>query len=485
MTTPLFNFNNTFSTLSPFFYTPTTPIPVQNPSFIFLNTELADNLNISSELLRTDLGVSILSGNSIPTGSTPISMAYSGHQFGYFSELLGDGRAVLLGEILSKHNDRYDIQLKGSGRTPYSRRGDGRSSLGPVLREYIVSEAMYSLGIPTTRALAVVKTGETVQRETPLPGGILTRVSKSHIRVGTFEYVAAHGTYDDLKELSDYCINRYYSHLNTSKTPYLDFFTHVIDAQAKLIAKWMSIGFIHGVMNTDNTSIIEQTIDYGPCAFMDTYNPDTVFSYIDSEGRYAYKNQPHIMHWNLSCLAGTLAPLFSDDMDTAISIAKSALESFWINYNHYWQKEMNKKIGLSTSKDEDNNLIQTLLGLMKRTASDFTLSFRELSSTKKTQPLFQDKDFPKWEINWNNRLNEDLLSKNEQIKLMNKTNPLIIPRNHIIENTLNDAIKRFNFTELETLHTCLKTPYLVQKNTDKYTQPPKSTETIDYTYCGT
>src|SRR5690242_13871085 len=374
-----FPFQNSYSALPDSFFARVAPTPVAAPRLIKLNRPLAVQLGLDPDLLATAEGAEILAGKTLPAGADPIAMAYAGHQFGHFVPQLGDGRAILLGEVIDKDGVRRDIQLKGSGPTPFSRRGDGRAALGPVLREYIVSEAMFALGIPTTRSLAAVITGESVVRETMLPGAVLTRVASSHIRVGTFQYFAARQDTDALRRLADHVINRHYPELGTSDRPYHGLLAGVVGRQAELVARWLHIGFIHGVMNTDNTSISGETIDYGPCAFMDDYDPATVFSSIDEFGRYAYANQPRIALWNLTRLAECLLPLLSDEQEKAIDDAQSALAEFAEVFNAAYQAGLRSKLGLSTAREGDHALAQDLLDTMAKNQADFTLTFRRLS----------------------------------------------------------------------------------------------------------
>src|SRR5690348_2845098 len=373
-----FPFQNSYTALPANFFARVAPTPVDKPRLIKLNRALARHLGLDPEMLETPEGAEILAGKTLPAGADPIAMAYAGHQFGHFVPQLGDGRAILLGEVIDKDGVRRDIQLKGSGRTPFSRRGDGRAALGPVLREYIVSEAMFALGIPTTRSLAAVITGESVVRETMLPGAVLTRVASSHIRVGTFQYFAARQDSDALRRLADHVIARHYPHLAGVERPYHALLEAVIARQADLVARWLHIGFIHGVMNTDNTSISGETIDYGPCAFLDHYDPAQVFSSIDEMGRYAYANQPRIALWNLTRLAECLLPLFSDDQEKAIGQAQEILGGFPEQFSTAYQAGLRAKIGLFTARDGDEALVQDLLDAMAQGKADFTLTFRRL-----------------------------------------------------------------------------------------------------------
>src|SRR6201991_3789489 len=374
-----FPFEHTYASLPENFFARVAPTPVISPRLIKLNRPLAVHLGLDPELLSSPEGAEILAGKRIPEGADPIAMAYAGHQFGHFVPQLGDGRAILLGEVIDADGVRRDIQLKGSGPTPFSRRGDGRAALGPVLREYVVSEAMAALGVPTTRSLAAVVTGESVMRETMLPGAVLTRVASSHIRVGTFQFFASRGDTDGVKKLADHVIARHYPDIGMAERPYHELLERVVARQAELVARWLLVGFIHGVMNTDNTSISGETIDYGPCAFMDDYNPGQVFSSIDEMGRYAYGNQPRIALWNLTRLAECLLPLFSDDQDKAIEQAQFALGEFAEKFAAAYQAGLRAKVGLFTKADGDDALEQDLLDAMTKNQADFTLTFRRLA----------------------------------------------------------------------------------------------------------
>lgn len=477
------NFDNSYAKLPNHFYSKTSPIPVGNPSVIKLNEELAKELGLNTEELKKKKGAEFFSGNFIAPGSEPISLAYAGHQFGNFVPQLGDGRAVLLGEIIDKSGQRLDIQLKGSGQTPFSRRGDGRAALGPVIREYIVSEAMNALNIRTTRSLAFVTTGEQVFRETPLPGAIITRVARSHIRVGTFEYFAARGDIDALKTLSDYTISRHYPQCAGMQNPYISLLKEVIVAQAKLVASWMHIGFIHGVMNTDNTSIAGETIDYGPCAFIDEYNPGQVFSYIDSQGRYAYANQPYIAQWNLARFAQSLLPLLNEDIDNAVEIAEELISSFGAIYEEYWLDGMRKKIGLFTKKEGDAELINNLLNIMAKNNADFTNTFRQLSNPDMV--ILDNAEFKEWKNNWQKRLQKENKNPDTHYELMRNVNPAFIPRNHRIEEVIKAAVEDNDFSLMEKMLHVLSKPYKDQPEFIHYSIPPKPEERVAATFCGT
>jgi uncharacterized protein YdiU (UPF0061 family) len=416
-------------------------------------------------------------------------MAYAGHQFGNWVPQLGDGRAILLGEIIDKKGLRRDIQLKGCGPTPFSRMGDGRAWLGPILREYILSEAMENLGIPTTRALIAISTGEKVYREKEFPGAILTRVAFSHIRVGTFQYFSSRKDLEGLKILADYVINRHYENCIKDKNPYLSLLKEVIKRQAYLVSKWMGIGFIHGVLNTDNTSIYGETIDYGPCAFMDEYQSNKVFSSIDQTGRYAYINQPTIVAWNIACLASCLLPLISDNEKKAISLAQSAVDEFTNIYKSQWLKIFRNKLGLRKNSEDDEKLIKDLLNLMEKNKTDFTLTFRSLSSLINND----DKDFKKyflsnnindWVDKWRNRILLEANDKKDIFKYINTINPVFIPRNHRIEEIITKALEG-DYSYFEILNKVLMRPYDDQDEYKEYQKPPQENQIVNETFCGT
>ena len=457
-------FQNTYARLPESFFKPVNPIPVAEPRLIALNLELAEELGIDP----ADLTVEVLSGNAIPEGAEPLAMAYSGHQFGGFSPVLGDGRAILLGEVAGK-----DIQLKGAGRTPFSRRGDGRSALGPVLREYLVSEAMAALGVPTTRALAAVWSGEEVVREKMEPGGIFTRVASSHLRIGTAQYFTAHQDLESLEALVDYTISRHYPEAETA----LEVLECVIARQASLVARWMSLGFIHGVMNTDNMSLSGETIDYGPCAFMDRFDPAKKFSYIDQGGRYAYQNQPGIAHWNLTRLAEALLPLIHDDPEKAVDLAKAALGKFPSLFQEADHKNFSAKLGFPDGCDE--SLIEALLDLMARQEADFTLVFRHLSG-EEADFLAQFKDpepLKIWLQHW--RAEGDI-----DKECMRKVNPVFIPRNHRIEEVIAAGLQG-DFEPFHRLHRILQQPFDEQPEFAEFENTPKPEEVVCATFCGT
>jgi uncharacterized protein YdiU (UPF0061 family) len=473
-------FANTYARLPDRFFARLDPTPVSAPRLLRLNTALAVQLGLDP----ADLTAEVLAGNRVPDGAEPMALAYAGHQFGHFSPQLGDGRANLLGEVAGR-----DIQLKGAGRTPFSRGGDGRAALGPVLREYLISEAMHALGIPTTRALAAVTTGEPVARETMLPGAIMARVASSHLRVGTFQYFAARQDTDGVRTLADYAIARHYPEV----TGYKAFLEAVIARQAELIARWLLVGFIHGVMNTDNCSIAGETIDYGPCAFMDAYDPATVFSSIDRQGRYAYGNQPRIAVWNLARLAETLLPLLADDEDRAVACAQEALSGFGKTFEAAYFGGLRRKIGLSTEREGDNALVQELLTAMAENQADFTLVFRGLCNAAvkperdgAVRDLFVDPTiYDAWAVRWRQRLAFECETPEARRDAMRAVNPAYIPRNHNVEAALNAAIERDDFGPFEELLTVLSRPFEDQPEFARYAAPPAPSERVHQTFCGT
>ena len=471
------NFHNSYTELPKIFYTKLNPTTVRNPKLIIFNHSLAASMGIPLQL-------EVFAGNEIPEGAEPLAQAYAGHQFGHFT-MLGDGRAILLGEQIIDVGERFDIQLKGSGRTPYSRGGDGRAALGPMLREYIMSEAMYALGIPTTRSLAVVTTGETVKREKDLFGAVLTRVAASHIRVGTFEYASYFGTAEDVRRLADYTITRHFPSIAACENKYLLLLREVIKRQASLISKWQLIGFIHGVMNTDNMAISGETIDYGPCAFMDVYHPATVFSSIDIHGRYSYENQPKIAVWNLARFAETLLPFLHDDENKAVRLAQEEVEKFEDIYQDYWLSGMRAKLGLYNSEAEDQLLIKDFLQLMYQYQADYAKTFQSLTLDKSDgQHLFLSSGYHHWHERWQARLGQQSKSRNEIKELMKSHNPAIIPRNHRVEEVL-DAAEKGNFDKMHQLLIALDNPYKYTAEQEEFsTLPPP--EFCDYqTFCGT
>ena len=488
----LFAFRNTYARLPNRFYERLAPTPVAAPRLIKLNETLALELGLDPAALATPEGVEVLAGNRVPEKSEPLAMAYAGHQFGTFVPQLGDGRAILLGEVIDQGGVRRDIQLKGSGPTRFSRMGDGRAALGPVLREYIVSEAMAALRVPTTRSLAAVLTGETVRRETLLPGAVLTRVASSHIRVGTFQFFAARGDVEALKNLADHVIARHYPEASEAANPYRALLDLVIARQVGLISKWMLVGFIHGVMNTDNMSIAGETIDYGPCAFMDSYDPATVYSSIDEGGRYAFGNQPRIAQWNLARLAETLLSLLASDPDEAIKHAQAAIDGFGAAFEQAYVSGLRRKIGLLHSKPDDTALIQDLLERMTETGADFTLTFRALCDAVvgaegdvAVRALFSNPAaFDEWAVKWRARLAEDGSDANARREAMRAVNPRYIPRNHRVEEAIAAAV-RGDYAPFETLVTVLSRPFDDQPEFAHYADPPRPEEVVHQTFCGT
>ncbi len=488
----IFKFDNTYVSLPKNFYQKINPVPVKKPTLIKLNHELLNFLDLDENSLKSNLGISILSGNKVPSNTTPLAMVYAGHQFGNFVKQLGDGRAVLLGEIIAKNGQRYDIQLKGSGQTSFSRQGDGRSPLGPVIREYIISEAMHYLGIPTTRSLSIISTGEFVKRERIEPGGILARVSSSHIRIGTFEFFSAKKDLVSVKKLSDYSIKRHFAEIWSSKSRYKLFLDKVIECQAKLVAQWMNVGFIHGVMNTDNTCISGQTIDYGPCAFMNKFDPNTVYSFIDTYGRYSYGNQPKIMLWNLSKFAECISFLINQNEEKANKIILGSLSAFPQLFEKFWIKAISEKLGFFLSLKEDRKLIEKFLEIMFKQKIDFTLTFRTLSESieneKKKIKFFSSfknkKPITTWYNDWIKRLNKENSSKEKISKKMQNKNPLFIPRNHLVEKAINNAVEKGDFSMTNDLIKVLKKPFEYKENFN-LSEPPKPNQDIKNTFCGT
>lgn len=484
---------STYSALPGSLFSAVSPSPVRGPTLIRLNTALAEELGLDAEWLRSDEGLAALSGNSVPPSAQPIALAYAGHQFGTFVPQLGDGRAILLGEVVDRSGVRRDIQLKGAGRTPYSRRGDGRAALGPVLREYIVSEAMAALGVPTTRALAAVATGERVQREVGLPGAVLTRVAASHVRVGTFQYAAVRGDLEALKGLADHVIARHFPAAAEATKPYLSLLDHVIRGQAELIAHWMSLGFIHGVMNTDNMAVSGETIDYGPCAFLDTYNPAKVFSSIDDYGRYAFGNQPRIAVWNLTRLAEALLPLLDADEDAAVRAAEEALGQFAPVFEAAYLGRMRAKLGLSTALPEDAALLTGLFQTMHEGQADFTLTFRALSAPHAAEgvppalsTLFSDPQaLDLWYARYGERLARETVSPAERARAMARTNPRFIPRNHRIEAVIQAAVTDGDYAPFHALVEVLANPFAEQPENAAFASPPAAEEEVLRTFCGT
>ena len=488
-----FRFDNSYARLPDRFFARVEPTPVSKPELIAVNAELARELGLDPVALASAEGVDILAGKRVAVRSDPLAMAYAGHQFGQFVPQLGDGRAILLGEVIDTKGRRRDIQLKGSGPTPFSRRGDGRAALGPVLREYIVSEAMAALGIPTTRALAAVSTGETVIRETYLPGAVLARVATSHIRVGTFQFFAARGDIEGVRALADHAIARLHPDLASAPNPYRALLDAVIDAQARLIARWMLVGFIHGVMNTDNMSIAGETIDYGPCAFMDAYDPATVFSSIDHTGRYAYGNQPRIAQWNLARLAETLLPLLATDEDAAIAEAEQALGLFAARFKVVLDEGLRRKIGLVEPREGDGALVQDLLDAMAQGGADFTLTFRRLADAAAgpegddaVRRLFSDPMvYDLWAARWRTRLESEPQHARQRAAAMRAVNPAFIARNHRVEAVIRAAVDEGDFAPFHALRTVLARPFEDQADHSAYMDPPAPRERVLQTFCGT
>jgi uncharacterized protein YdiU (UPF0061 family) len=481
---PGWNFENSYVRLPEYFYQRTNPVPVQAPRLVVFNRKLSDALGLDTAALDGPGGAGVFAGNTLPEGAEPIAQAYAGHQFGHFT-MLGDGRAILLGEHVTPGGQRFDVQLKGSGRTMFSRRGDGRAALGPMLREYIISEAMHALGIPTTRSLAVVATGEHVSRETRLPGAILTRVAASHIRVGTFEYVASQGKRDDLKALVMYTIDRHFPELRQAENPALALLAEVLARQAQLVARWLHVGFIHGVMNTDNMSLCGESIDYGPCAFMDVYDPATVFSSIDREGRYAYGNQPAIAQWNLTRFAETILPLVDDVEERAVELATAVLDTFPAVFRNFWVSGMGAKLGIFDAGEDDAVLARDLLQLMHDEGADFTLTMRELGGALLPDtPFFRSEGFARWRERWQARLDGQGRTLGEARRLMRTHNPAVIPRNHRVEEALAAADKG-DMTVMTRLMQALENPYEDPPEHAAFREPPAPSSTPYRTFCGT
>ncbi|MFB4164324.1 YdiU family protein [Alteribacillus sp. JSM 102045] len=479
------NFENSYARLPETFYENIEPTPVRSPELVVLNKSLAKTLGLNVEELQREKGIDILAGNQLPDGALPIAQAYAGHQFGHFT-MLGDGRAVLLGEQITPSGDRFDIQLKGSGRTLFSRGGDGRAALGPMLREYIISEAMYALGIPTNRSLSVVITGDSVIRETDLPGAILTRVASSHLRIGTFEYTAKWGDVEKLRILADYAIKRHFPDIEDNEDRYLSMFQEVVERQAKLIAKWQLVGFIHGVMNTDNMTISGETIDYGPCAFMDVYDPATVFSSIDMQGRYAYQNQPGIGQWNLARFAETLLPLLHEKQDHAVKLAEEALSTYEKLYHKHWFAGMREKLGIQNKEEQDKTLVEDLLAIMEKHKADFTNTFRALTLDKPEETAMSGTtEFTQWYEQWQARLERQEESKTAAHQLMKKVNPAVIPRNHRVEEALEAAVENEDYSVMERLINVLSDPYAYSAEQEEYATLPEPSNRPYRTFCGT
>jgi uncharacterized protein YdiU (UPF0061 family) len=489
-----FHFDNSYARELDGFFAPWQAAQVPQPVLLKLNRALAAELGLDADALDGPLGAAIFSGNLAPPGATPIAQAYAGHQFGGFSPQLGDGRALLLGEVIGRHGQRRDIAFKGSGRTPFSRGGDGKAALGPVLREYLMGEAMHALGIPTTRALAAVATGEQVLREAgPLPGAVLTRVAASHLRVGTFQFFATRGTPEQLKALADYAIARHDPELAQDAQPYRAFLRAVAERQAALIARWMGVGFIHGVMNTDNMTISGETIDYGPCAIMDAYDPATVFSSIDRQGRYAYGNQPGIGQWNLARLAETLLPLLHTDADQAVALASEVVNGFPERYQYHWRAELRRKLGLQDERPEDDALASDWLALLQTQRADFTLAHRRLADAAHSgdatalRSQFSDlAELDDWLTRWQTRITTDTSRREARAEQMRLANPLYVPRNHQVEAALSAAVEQGDQAPFEHLLSVLQQPFEARQSLSAFEQPAPEQAMAGYrTFCGT
>ena len=482
------NFDNSYLNLPEIFLSKINPVKVSSPELIIFNEKLSNDLNLDFKSNSNIEIAKIFAGNMLPNGSECIAQAYAGHQFGYFT-VLGDGRAVLLGEHTNKENNKFDIQLKGSGKTPYSRNGDGRAALGPMLREYLISEAMHGLNIPTTRALAVVKTGEKVFREKEMDGAILTRIASSHIRIGTFQYAAMQGNKDILEKLLNYTIKRHHPEIleNKGENKAIQIIEKLIEKQISLVVNWMRVGFIHGVLNTDNVSLAGETIDYGPCSYMDYYDPKTVFSSIDHQGRYSFNNQEIITHWNISRFAETLIPLIDNDEDKAIKIGSKIIDSFGDKFKSQWLKMMKNKLGLINDIPNDEKLIFKFLNWMEKNRVDYTNTFLYLmNSQNNNNDHYKSKDFQNIYSEWKNRIGKNKCSEKEVIKIMSSNNPYYIPRNHIVEKCLYEATINNNMKEFNSLIQLYKNPYKKLENNENYQQPSSFEFTEKYkTFCGT
>ncbi|HLW25291.1 MAG TPA: YdiU family protein [Steroidobacteraceae bacterium] len=497
---PRFPFDNSLARLADRFHARLAPTPVAAPQLIALNRPLAEELGLEIEGLGDAQLAGVFSGNVLPEGAEPVALAYAGHQFGRFVPQLGDGRALLLGEVRDRRGGRRELQLKGSGPTPWSRDGDGRAALGPVLREYLVSEAMHALGIPTTRALAAVLTGECVYRERPLPGAVLTRVASSHLRVGTYQYFAARGDLDAVRQLADLAIERHYPEIGAAPDRPAQLLAAVTARQASLIARWMCVGFVHGVMNTDNTAISGETLDFGPCAFLDVYDPNTVFSSIDSLGRYSYANQPAAAQWNLARFAESLLELIDPALDQAVARATQIVAGFSARYESAWLEGMRAKLGLATAEGEDEGLIRDWLELLRSASCDFTTSFRALServpgevpagpagtSAAPAVPgPWSAPGYPAWEARWRARLEREARPMGDCAALMRASNPACIPRNHRIEQLIEAAVEQGDFRPFHSMLDALSQPYLDRPGLEAYREPPAPQERVLRTFCGT
>ena len=490
---PIFQFDNSYARLPEAFHQSAEPTPVTDPHLIAFNEELAAELDLETEAVSEQQLVRLLAGNELTERAEPLAMAYAGHQFGNFVPQLGDGRAILLGEVIDSCQKRRDIQLKGAGRTPFSRGGDGRAPIGPVLREYLVSEAMHALGVPTTRALAAVATGERVMRETAEPGAVLCRVAAGHVRVGSFEYFAARGDTDSVRALADYVIARHYPVLASEDAPYLALLRAVTERQAELVADWMSLGFIHGVMNTDNMAISGETIDYGPCAFMDRYHPDSVFSFIDKGGRYAYSNQPVLAQWNLARFAETLVPLLDEDQERAVALATDIIRGFSEVYEQQRRTRMNAKLGLATEQPGDDQLVDDLLEVMAAQEVDFTQLFRRLADVAEhpereasVRMLFANPQaWQQWLPRWQQRLESEPETAAACAARIRSVSPSVIPRNHLIERAIRRAQDEGDFSVFHQLREDFKDPYVSDAEREQRLGPPQPSEQVFRTFCGT
>ena len=484
MTESTFQLERTYSKLPGVFFSKLSPTPVSSPEILLFNQKLAEEIGLDLSVLSEEERTQLLSGNLVPKGIEPFAQAYAGHQFGNFT-MLGDGRALMLGEHLTPSGQRLDLQFKGSGRTPYSRGGDGRAALGPMLREYLISEAMHALGIPTTRSLAVVATGESVYRESELPGAILTRTAGSHIRVGTFEFASLHEDKAMTQALLDYLIDRHFPEIREEENKALSLLQAVIEQQIDLITHWMRVGFIHGVMNTDNMALSGETIDYGPCAFMDVFSPDTVFSSIDHRGRYAFANQPYVAQWNLARLAESLLPLIHDERQDAIAGAEESLNAFEPAYKDKWLAMMGTKLGLAEADKQDERLVTDLLDWMHSNGADYTNTFRDLGrQVLPENQLYQSETFETWHRRWQERLGGEGRSLDSSLSLMRSVNPVVIPRNHKVEEALQ-AGEEGNLNPFRNLLKALESPYEEADHLAPYQVPPKPSEKVHQTFCGT
>ena len=474
------NLQSSYTQISDKLFSELKPDAVTNPSTVIVNNELAEKLGLNLKGISEEDLSNLFSGNSLPHGSKPFAQAYAGHQFGQFT-ILGDGRAHIVGEQVTPDGEIFDIQYKGSGRTPYSRGGDGKAALGPMLREYLISEAMYYLGIPTTRSLAVVETGEKVYREVPLKGSILTRVASSHIRIGTFQFLAAHKDYEGMKSLLDFSIKRHFSNLKFSENLAIEFIKAVMQKQINLIVEWMRVGFIHGVMNTDNSTISGETIDYGPCAFMDHYDANTVFSSIDTQGRYSFANQPSIIQWNLVRLAECLLPLIDKDEKRSIEIAQNLINTFSSLFKDKWLQMMKKKLGIKDQSEDDEELINNLIKWMQQKKPDFTNTFCNLMNYDHADDEeFEDDEFNNWKREWKKRV-----ESKEYLDVMMRCNPILIPRNYLVEEALSEAETDGKFDKFNELNEIISSPYQLKKVNIKYLETPSKTNIPYKTFCGT